>query len=80
MSNIKIRPLTIGLLILTAVLVIVGIVYFTRSAADLPAFFPGHEAHSTHHHIKHGLAAFTLAVLALVGAWVSTSPGDQPSS
>ena len=77
MSKVKIRPVTIGLLILTAVLVIVGIVYITRSAADLPAFFPGHDAHSTHHHVKHGLAALTLAVLALVATWVSTAPGDQ---
>jgi len=80
MSKIKIRPVTIGLLILAAILVIVGIVYITRSAADLPAFFPGHDAHSTHHHVKHGLAALSLAVAALVVAWVSTSPGDQPSS
>jgi hypothetical protein len=80
MSKVKIRPVTIGLLILAAVLVIVGIIYITRPAGDLPAFFPGHDAHSTHHHVKHGIAALSLAVLALVGAWVSTSPGDQPST
>ena len=74
MSNIKIRPLTVLLLVLTIVLAVVGFLYFTKTAADLPSFFPGHLAHSTHKHVKHGLVAVTLAVVALVGTWVSTAP------
>jgi hypothetical protein len=80
MPKVKIRPLTIGLIVLAAVLVLIGIIYLTRTAADLPAFFPGHAAHSTRHHVKHGIAALTLAVLALVGAWVSTAPEHSKST
>jgi divalent metal cation (Fe/Co/Zn/Cd) transporter len=73
-SNIKIRPVTIVLLVVALVLIFVGFVYLTTAAASLPAFFPGHAAHSTHHHVKHALAAFILAIAALIGAWLTTSP------
>lgn len=59
------------LALLGVVLIVVAVVYFTSTAAHLPAFFPGHQAHSTHHHTKHGLAALIVGVLALVGAWMS---------
>lgn len=74
MSNIRIRPLTIALAILAVVLIIAGVVYLTKTAGDLPAFFPGHAAHSTKHHYKHGIAMFVLALLALGGAWFTTAP------
>jgi amino acid permease len=77
MKNIKIRPLTVLLLILAAVLVVVGVVYMTSTAGNLPAFFPGHAAHSVHHHTKHGLAAFGVAVLVVLGAWLTTAPGHS---
>jgi amino acid permease len=79
MANIKIRPLTIGLLVLAAVLIVVGVIYMTNTAANLPAFFPGHLAHSPHHHTKHGLAAFTLAIVVLIAAWFTTSP-ERPTA
>jgi hypothetical protein len=78
MSNVHIRPLTIGLVPLAAVLVAIGIVYFTKTAADLPGFFPGHAAHSTKHHLKHGVAMITLALLALGAAWFTTAPARSP--
>jgi len=74
MTSVKIRPLTLLLLLATLALAIVGFLYFTKTAADLPAFFPGHLAHSTHKHVKHGMVAVTLAAVTLVGAWVSTAP------
>jgi hypothetical protein len=73
-SKIRIRPLTIVLVLLAALLVAGSVVYFTKTAADLPSFFPGHAAHSTKHHVKHGLALVTLALLALGGAWFTTAP------
>ena len=73
-AKIKFRPLT-GLLIALAVLfVLAGVVYLSKSAANLPSFFPGHQAGSAHKHTKHGLAMFGLAVLSLVGAWFTTAP------
>ena len=74
MSTVKIRPLTVLLFVATVVLAVIGFLYFTKTAANLPAFLPGHLAHSTHKHVKHGMVAVTLAVVALVGAWVSTAP------
>jgi len=78
-SNFRIRPLTIVLILVAVALVVAGVVYFTQTAADLPSFFPGHAAHSTTHHIKHGMAMITLAVLALGGAWFTTAPDRAPS-
>ena len=79
MSNFRIRPLTVALVLLATVLVVCGVVYFTTTAHDLPAFFPGHDAHSTTHHIKHGIAMIMLALLALGGAWFTTAPDRSES-
>ncbi|MDT4937782.1 MAG: hypothetical protein QOG80_1453 [Pseudonocardiales bacterium] len=65
-------PWVTGVLILLGVvLIVVAVIYFTDTAAKLPSFFPGHQAASSHHHTKHGLAALIVGVLALVGAWMS---------
>jgi hypothetical protein len=74
MPKIRFRRLTVVLLALAALFVIGSVVYFTTAAKDLPSFVPGHEAGSTHHHVKHGLALIGLAVLAIVGAWFTTAP------
>jgi hypothetical protein len=58
--------------------VVIGIVYFTRTAAQLPSFVPGHQAGSAHHHVEHGLAMIGLACLAVVGAWFTTAPPAAP--
>jgi hypothetical protein len=72
--KIVMRPLTWVLLAVAAVLVVIAIVYFTKSATNLPSFFPGHQAGLTKTHTKHGLAALVLALLALIGAWFSCAP------
>jgi hypothetical protein len=79
MSRIKIRPLTVLLFVGAIALAAVGVLYLTDTAAHLPSFFPGHAAGSTKHHYKHGLAALTLAILALGVAWFTTAP-DQPTA
>ncbi len=56
------------------VLIIVGIVYWVEPAKSLPGFFPGHQAGSAHHHVKHGIAAFLLGLACLVFAWFRTGP------
>jgi hypothetical protein len=72
--RVQIRPLTIVLVVVAALLVAIGVAYFTTSAADLPALMPGHQANSTHHHVKHGIAMIGLAVVALIAAWFTTAP------
>jgi hypothetical protein len=55
-------------------LIVVAIVYWVEPAKSLPSFFPGHAAGSTHHHVKHGIAAFFVGLAALVFAWFKTGP------
>ena len=74
-TGFRIRPLTAVLIVVAVALVAVAVVYFTTTATKLPSFFPGHQAGSTHHHTKHGIAVLGLAALALIGAWFTTSPG-----
>jgi hypothetical protein len=55
-------------------LIVIAIVYFAEPAKSLPAFFPGHEAGSDHHHVKHGIAALLLGLGAFVLAWFQSGP------
>ena len=77
-SGIKIQPLTVVLAVLGVVILLVAIVYFTKSANDLPSFFPGHQAGVTRHHTKHGLALVALAVVTWIGAWFTTATPAPP--
>jgi hypothetical protein len=46
----------------------------------LPSFFPGHQAGSSHRHVKHGIAAATLGLGALVLAWFQTGQKPGPGA
>jgi cytochrome b561 len=70
----QLRPLTWLLLAVAVVFVVLAAVYFVTAADQLPSVLPGHQAHVTRHHTKHGIAMLGLAVLALVGAWFSSAP------
>jgi len=72
--------LTAALIILGILFVVVGVIYETRTAAHLPSFLPGHQAGDTGHHVKHGIAAFALAVIAWIGAWFSAGRRSRSRS
>jgi hypothetical protein len=55
-------------------LIVIALVYFAEPAKSLPGFFPGHEAGSSHHHVKHGIAALLLGLGAFVLAWFQSGP------
>lgn len=55
-------------------LIVIAVVYWIEPASGLPGFFPGHEAGSSRHHVKHGVAAFVVGLVALVLAWFSSAP------
>ena len=55
-------------------LIVIAIVYWAEPAKSLPGFFPGHQAGSSHHHVKHGIASFFVGLAALVFAWFKTGP------
>jgi NADH:ubiquinone oxidoreductase subunit 6 (subunit J) len=63
---------TAGLIVLGLLFAVVGAVYLAKTAGQLPSFFPGHQAGSAHHHTKHALVAFALAIVSWAGAWFST--------
>ncbi len=63
---------TAGLIALGVIFAGLGGLYLARTAGQLPAFLPGHQAGSGHHHTKHALAAFALATLSWAGAWFTT--------
>ncbi len=61
-------------------LIVIAIVYWVEPARSLPGFFPGHEAGSSHHHVKHGIASFFVGLAALVFAWFKTGPKRTAAS
>jgi hypothetical protein len=55
-------------------LIVVAVVYWAEPAKSLPGFLPGHEAGSSHHHVKHGIAAFFVGLACLAFAWFRSGP------
>jgi hypothetical protein len=72
----KNRTLILPAVVVGLLLIALAVVYFVDSADALPSFLPGHQAGSSHHHIKHGIAALCLGVGALILAWFQTGPAD----
>jgi hypothetical protein len=72
----KNRTLILPAVIVGLALIALAIVYFVDTADALPSFIPGHQANSSHHHIKHGIAALCLGAGALILAWFQTGPSD----
>ena len=68
------RLLVILAIVVGVVLIAVGIVYWAEPAKSLPGFFPGHQAGSGHHHVKHGIAAFLVGLACLAFAWFNSGP------
>ena len=67
------RRLLVALAIVAGVVLIaIAAVYWAEPAKSLPSFFPGHEAGSAHHHVKHGIAAFLVGLACFVFAWFNT--------
>src|SRR4029079_15697055 len=60
--------------VLGIVLIVIAVIYWVEPAGSLPSFFPGHEAGSSHHHVKHGIAAFLVGLACLAFAWFNTGP------
>jgi UDP-N-acetylmuramyl pentapeptide phosphotransferase/UDP-N-acetylglucosamine-1-phosphate transferase len=73
------RILVILAIVLGIVLIAIAVVYWAEPAKSLPSFFPGHQAGSSHHHAKHGIAAFLLGVACLAFAWFNTGKKKTPA-
>jgi hypothetical protein len=68
------RMLPLIALVVAIALLVVAVVYWVEPASSLPAFLPGHEAGSGHHHVKHGIAALVVALALLAYAWFASAP------
>ncbi len=75
----KNRQLIIPAVVLGLLLIVIAIVYWVSTASGLPSFFPGHQAGSGAHHVKHGIAAFLLGLASLAFAWFQTGPAGGKS-
>ena len=60
--------------VLGIALIAIAAVYWAEPAKSLPSFFPGHQAGSAHHHVKHGIASFLVGLACFVFAWFNTGP------
>ena len=75
------RPkLILPAVLLGILLLALAVLYWVDSADALPSFIPGHEDGSSHHHIKHGLAAAILALGCFAFAWFQSGPTSQTTS
>jgi 1,4-dihydroxy-2-naphthoate octaprenyltransferase len=75
------RRLLVALALLAGVvLVVIAAIYWAEPAKSLPSFFPGHQAGSNHHHVKHGIAAFLVGLACFVFAWFNTGGGRTRAS
>jgi len=71
-------PIVVGLAIVLGIaLIALSILYWVEPASSLPSIIPGHEAGSSHHHVKHGIASFLLGVALLIFAWFQTGKKDH---
>ena len=72
------RPqLIVPAIALGTIFLVIAVIYWVDSAGSLPSFFPGHEAGSAHHHVKHGIAAAIVALGCFVFAWFQSGPSEK---
>jgi hypothetical protein len=72
------RLLVLAAIVLGIVLIAIAGVYWAEPAKSLPSFFPGHQAGSGHHHVKHGIASFLVGLACFVFAWFNTGQKKTP--
>jgi uncharacterized membrane protein HdeD (DUF308 family) len=68
------RWLVIAAVVAGILFIALGIVYFVEPAKSLPSLRPGHESGSSHHHVKHGIAAVLVGIGCFVFAWFQSGP------
>jgi O-antigen/teichoic acid export membrane protein len=70
--SVKHPALVWGAVVVGVALIALAVLYWVEPASSLPSFIPGHEAGSSHHHVKHGIASFFVGVALLIYAWFQT--------
>ena len=71
----KRKSLIVPAVLAGIVFLVIAVVYFVDTAHALPSFFPGHDsAPTSHHHVKHGIAALVVAIACFIFAWFQSGP------
>jgi len=70
----KRRELIVPAVIVGVLLIALAVLYWAEPAKSLPSFFPGHDAASSTHHVKHGIAAFVVGLGCFALAWFQSGP------
>jgi uncharacterized RDD family membrane protein YckC len=73
----KHRSLIVPAIVAGIVCLALAALYFIDSAGSLPSFIPGHEAGSSHHHVKHGIAALIVAMGCFIFAWFQSGSSSS---
>ena len=76
----KRRDLILPAVVAGLVFLAIAVLYWAEPAGSLPSFFPGHDAGSSHHHVKHGIAAIVVAAACFIFAWFQGGPTETPST
>jgi hypothetical protein len=71
------RALTVVAVLAALALFALAGYYWATPAGSLPSWLPGHVNGSSHHHLKHGIAALLVGLACLAYAWFAT--GSKPS-
>jgi hypothetical protein len=74
------KLLVAGLVVLAILSAVVSVVYFTKTAGSLPHFYLGYAKGSTHKHLKHGVVFAGLAIVLLLGAWMSSGHSNDTAT
>jgi hypothetical protein len=73
------KLLALILVVLAILSAIAAVIYFTKTAGNLPQFFLGYAKNSTHKHTTHGIAFSVLAIVLLIGAWMVSGRSEDSS-
>jgi hypothetical protein len=78
----RVSPLSWLLIVVGVLFVVLGVIYLTVAAPDLPSFIPGHVEHvrRARRYNKRGIAAIVVAVAAFAGAWFNDFRRDRSRS
>ena len=69
----KKQSVTLGI-VLGIIFFVIGFVYVTHQAQNLPSFFPGYTPGDALHHTKHAIAAFIVGLACFIFAWFQSGP------
>ena len=60
--------------VLGVVFFIIGFIYATHPAGNLPTYFPGYSIGAIDIHTKHSIAAFIAGLACFIFAWFESGP------